>query len=187
VAVVAGLSAFLILANPSEAGAGTASALGWAVFASCMVATIASLVVWGRHLTDRRKAAALGVAAGLADASMAVLSKAFAHSLDNGLGSTFRSWTPYAVAVAGVGAVMLSQTAYQAGRPTLSLPIITVVDPVGSVALGVGLYGETVQVGGRGWVGMVLAVALMGYGLVVLARSSMILRRQVALQHSEAH
>ncbi|MBO0729238.1 MAG: DMT family transporter [Acidimicrobiaceae bacterium] len=187
VAVVAGLSAFLILANPSEKGAGTAGPLAWAVFSGCLLSTIVGLVVWGRQLTDRRRAAAFGVAAGLADASMAVLAKSFANSLNSGVGSAFRSWTPYAVAVCGVSAVMLSQTAYQAGRPTLSLPIITVVDPVVSVAIGVGLYGETMDVGGRGMVGMVLAVGLMGYGLVVLARSTLTLQREIALRHSEAH
>lgn len=186
-AVVSGLSAFLILANPSEAGAGTAGPFAWAVSGACLLGAISGLVVWGRHLTDRRRAAAFGVAAGLADASMAVLTKAFAHALDVSGASAFRSWTPYAVAVCGASAVMLSQTAYQAGRPTLSLPIITVVDPVVSVAIGVGLYGEMVQVGGRGLVGMVLAVGLMGYGLVVLARSTLVLQRQVALHHSEAH
>ncbi len=187
VAVVAGLSAFLILANPSEAGSGSASPLAWAVFGGCFLAAISALVVYGRHLADKRRAVAFGVAAGLADASMAVLTKAFSHSLDTGVASTFRSWTPYAVAVCGVTAVMLSQTAYQAGRPTLSLPTITVVDPVISVAVGVGLYGETIQVGGRGSIGMILTIGLMGYGLVILARSGMVLRREAPQQPPSFH
>lgn len=171
-AVVAGLSVFLILAQPSEHSRGQASAKVWTIMAVAVVVAVAVMMAAGFHSGGRRRAAMFGLAAGVGDAVMAVLTKAFAHDLEPGLLHALRSWTPYALCGVGIVALLLSQTAYQVGRPTISLPLITVTDPILSSALGIAIFGEVIHLHGvRGPVALA-AVVVMVFGLVVLNRSS---------------
>jgi drug/metabolite transporter (DMT)-like permease len=172
VAVVAGLSAFLIAAAPSEHSSGQADADGWIVTGLCVAGGLAVLVGPGLRTRGRSRAALLGLAAGLVDALMAVLTKAFAHALGGGAGELFRSWSSYALCAVGVAAMLLTQTAYQAGRPTVALPLITVADPIASCAIGVGLFGEVLRTDGFRGPAVVAAVLVMTAGLVVLSRST---------------
>jgi hypothetical protein len=73
------------------------------------------------------------------------------------------------VAVCGAGNVLLTQSAYQTGRPILTLPIIAAVTPVASVAVGVGLLGETPRIGLAGAVAAGLAVLVTSLALARLA------------------
>ena len=127
-------------------------------------------VAAGLSASGRARAALLGVSAGIADAFMAVLAKAFAGSFDHGLAGVFRSWTPYALVAGGAAAILLVTTAYQAGHPTVSLPIITVTDPLVGALVGITLFGEHLALGGlRGPIVTVALLAMAG-GLVALGR-----------------
>jgi hypothetical protein len=68
--------------------------------------------------------------------------------------------------------MLLTQTAYQAGLPKVSLPIITVADPLVSCGIGVALFGEALHLGGGRGPIVVFSIALMAAGLIVLSRSS---------------
>jgi hypothetical protein len=74
--------------------------------------------------------------------------------------------------VGGITALLLTSTAYQAGHPTVSLPMITVTDPLVGSLIGISLFGETLLL--DSWRGPVvaLALALMVVGLVSLGRDS---------------
>jgi drug/metabolite transporter (DMT)-like permease len=171
VAVVGGLAVFLAVASPSEHSSGLAGSEDWVVTGLSIAAGLAFLVWYGLHRSDRRRAAALGLAAGLGDAFMAVLTKAFAHQTDHGLVAVVTSWIPYALCAAGLTAMLLTQTAYQAGLPKVSLPLITVADPLVSCGIGVGLFGEAIHLGGGRAPVVSAAIVLMAAGLVVLSRS----------------
>jgi hypothetical protein len=67
--------------------------------------------------------------------------------------------------------VLLTQTAYQTGRPLITLPVIAAVTPVASVAIGLGLLGETPGNGVAGAVGAGIAVLVTSLALACLARS----------------
>jgi drug/metabolite transporter (DMT)-like permease len=179
VAVVAGLSLFMITALPSDRSSGTASRGDWEVFALFMAGAIAVLLALGLRSANRRRAALLGLTAGLADAVMAVLTKAFAHDLSHGWLHVVRSWSPYALCAVGIVALLLSQTAYQTGRPTVSLPIITVTDPIISSAVGVGLFDEAIKLSGLRPLGVIASAAFMLAGLVYLSRSTVVIDRSV--------
>jgi drug/metabolite transporter (DMT)-like permease len=171
-AVVVGLAIFLVVAHPSERSSGAADAADWVLTGVSIGAGIGLLVWYGLRHNGRARAASFGLAAGLGDAIMAVLTKAFSHVTEHGLATTVTSWVPYALAAAGLGAMLLTQTAYQAGLPKVSLPIITVTDPLVSCGIGVALFGEALHLGaGRGPI-VVLAIAIMGSGLVVLSRAA---------------
>jgi drug/metabolite transporter (DMT)-like permease len=171
--VAAGIAAFLVLASPSGHGhAGDLphhgmAALGTAVAGAGAVAAAAA----GLRAAGRRRAVLLAVAAGLGDSCSAVVTMAFAHVASHGVAAVVTSWTTLAVVVCGIGNVLLTQTAYQTGRPLITLPIISAVTPVASVAIGIGLLGETPRVGLAGGVAAGFAVLVTSLALAFLARS----------------
>lgn len=174
--VVAAIAAFLALTSRSTAGHGSAAphhaatgaALGAASAAACAVAT----AVLGLRAAGRRRAVLLALAAGLADSCSAVVTLAFSHVASHGPAALATSWTCYALVVCGTGNVLLTQTAYQTGRPLITLPIISAVTPVVSVAIGIGLLGETPRVGVAGGIAAAVAVLVTSFALVCLARSA---------------
>jgi drug/metabolite transporter (DMT)-like permease len=172
IAVVGGLAVFLAVAHPSEHSSGMAAGGPWFVTVLSIAGAIVALVLVGLHGSSRHRAAALGLAAGLGDAMMAVLTKAFAHLTEHGIGAVLTSWTTYALCVAGLTSLLLTQTAYQVGQPKVSLPIITVTDPLVSCAIGVALFGEVLHLGGFRGPAVFLAISAMGIGLAVLGRTS---------------
>ena len=169
--VAAGLAGFLVVASPSEHSEGTAPAGEWVLWGASMAAALTLLIWIGLKSEGRRRAATLGLAAGLGDAFMAVLTKAFAHATNEGIGSVFTSWIPYALCFAGIAALLLTQTAYQTGQPRIAIPLITVTEPLVSCGIGVGLFGEAVHVGGLRAPVVLASVAVMATGLVSLSRS----------------
>jgi drug/metabolite transporter (DMT)-like permease len=169
--VAVGLAAFLIIASPSEHSSGTAPADQWIMAAASMAACLTLLIWTGLRSGGRRRASALGLAAGLGDAFMAVITKAFAHATEHGLASAFVTWVPYALCVAGIAAMLLTQTAYQTGQPKIAIPLITVTEPLVSCAIGVALFGEAIHLGGARAPCVLGAILLMAVGLVSLSRS----------------
>jgi drug/metabolite transporter (DMT)-like permease len=172
IAVVGGLAVFLAVASPSERSSGLADWGDWVATALSMGLALGLLVWLGLRSADRRRAAALGLAAGLGDAFMAVLTKALAHVTQQGVNAVVTSWIPYALCAVGITAMLLTQTAYQIGLPKVALPMITVADPLVSCGIGVALFGEAVHLSGRRAPIVVVAIAIMAAGLVVLSRSS---------------
>ena len=173
--VAAGIAAFLLLASPSGHSLTgdlphhgmAAAALGAAVAGAGAVAAAAA----GLRAAGRRRAVLLAVAAGLGDTCSAVVTMAFSHVASHGVVAVVTSWTTLAVVVCGIGNVLLTQTAYQTGRPLITLPIISAVTPVASVAIGIGLLGETPRVGVAGGVAAGFAVLVTSLALAFLARS----------------
>lgn len=186
ITVVAGIAAFMALTGPSGRGHGVAGAAHHhagrdaTVFATVLLlAAIAVLLAAGLsapgaagEASGRRRALLLALAAGLADSCSAVVTLAFAHVAGHGLVAVATSWPAYALAVVGTGNVLLTQTAYQAGRPMITLPVISVVTPLASVAIGIGLLGETPRLGTAGLAAAVAVAVVTGLALAFLARSS---------------
>jgi len=174
-AVVAGIAAFLAVTSRSAAGHGAglphhaaAAALGASAAGACAIAAAAV----GLRAVGRRRAVLLALAAGLADACSAVVTMAFSHVASHGPAALVTSWTVYALVVAGTGNVLLTQTAYQTGRPLITLPIISAVTPIVSVAIGIGLLGETPRTGVAAGIAAGFAVLITSLALAVLARSA---------------
>ncbi len=170
--VLTGLTLFLIVASPSQESSAAADAGGWLSCTLAIVVVAALAVGAGLRAGGAARAALFGIAAGVADAFMAVLAKAFSGAFDNGVASVFRSWTPYALVVGGLTALLLVSTAYQAGHPTVSLPVITVTDPLVGSLIGISLFGEQLSLGGLRGPVVVGALVLMVAGLVSLGRDT---------------
>ena len=172
--VVAGSAVFLAVTSSDHRQAVShpnyvvAAALGTVVLGGAALAA----AVAGLRATGRGRAVLLAVAAGLADACSAVVTLGFSHVASHGVVALFTSWTIYALIVCGVGNVLLTQTAYQTGQPMITLPIIACVTPVASVAIGIGLLGETPHAGVAGGIAAGLAVLVTSVALAYLARSA---------------
>jgi drug/metabolite transporter (DMT)-like permease len=171
--VVAAIAAFLALTSSGHAH--TASQpehlMGAGLGAAATGAGALAAAGVGLHATGRSRAVLLAVAAGLADSCSAVVTMAFSHVASHSLVALPTSWTVYALVICGAGNVLLTQTAYQIGQPMLTLPVIAAVTPVASVAVGIGLLGETPHTGMAGGVAVGIAVLVTSLALACLARS----------------
>ena len=176
--VIVAVAVFLLAVSPGHdhvAGQprSVAAALGAATTgAAALAAAAAGLRAAGLRAAGRRRAVLLAVAAGLADSCSAVVTMAVSHAVaGHGLAALATSWSGYALVVCGAGNVLLTQFAYQAGRPMLTLPVIAAVTPLASVAVGAGLLGEAPGTGAAGAVIAGLAVLVTSLALAYLARS----------------
>jgi drug/metabolite transporter (DMT)-like permease len=168
--VLIGLVAFYLAASPTASSDGVASVGGWVATAAIIGATIALALTVGRRAEATLRAVSFAVAAGCAEAVMAVISKAFGDSLGQGIGHTFTSWEPYTLVGLGIVTLLLVQSAYQLGRSTVTLPVLTVSEPLVSTAIGIGLFGERIHLSVPRLVVTVGAVLVVLRSLVVLAR-----------------
>lgn len=164
-----GIALFLFALRPSPPAASdqpSGPALAWGAGAT---AGVLLLLVGLAYLSaGPRRAALLGVAAGVAFALTAVfMSVTLAHGLSWAL---FSRPELYLVAVAGIAAMVLLQEAFQAGSLVAVQPGVTLSDPVVSVLLGVLLFHEHVRAGG--WIlAEVTGAVAVGWGAVQLSRS----------------
>ena len=167
-AVVVGIGSFVALALPARGVAGVPGHAGLAC--ACLAICAVPLAAAGLAAAGSRRTVLLAVAAGLADAGIAVVTMVFSHVVSGGLTGMAGSWATYALMLGGPCSLLLTQTAYQAGRPMITLPVIAVVTPVASLAAGNLLLGESAQLGVLGGAAAALAVLATLAGLVVLAR-----------------
>jgi len=182
IGVLCGLSVFLAAARPTEQSRAVADAEGWLLLAAAVTVLVVTSMAVGLTHHGAIRSATFGLAAGTADAFMAVLAKAFAGSFDAGWTGAFTSWTPYALVGGGIAALLLTSTAYQGGYPTLTLPVITVTDPLFGCIIGVLLFGEQIRL--EGWRGPVVVVALglLVAGLVSLGHDRRVAARAAKLE-----
>ncbi len=73
--------------------------------------------------------------------------------------------------VAGAGGLLLNQLAFQAGPLAASLPAISTVDPLLSIALGVIIYDEQIRHGPTAGVGLAALLLALGVAIIHLARA----------------
>lgn len=170
VMVCAGLGVFLAVADPG-AGRNNASLPVWTILLLGVSAVAAALVVVGRRSERRLRAVALSAAAGVVYGAAAALTKTSSHLLDHGIVPLFSHWQPYVLAVFGIGGMLLAQSAFQAGDLDASLPMMSVGDPVVSIAIGALMFRETISSGVAALTVETVFLLIMFVGVVLLARS----------------
>jgi len=171
--VAAGLALFLGVARPGL-GHPRASGAAWAVLTVVILLGCTTAVLGARNGTPRRAAVLLGAGSGMAFGYVAALTERTGHILDGGVLHTLATWEPYAMLAGAIGALLLTQSAFHAGALRLSLPTLTVAQPLVAVAVGIGFFGEHVDARGPAPVLEVLGLALITFGVFALARSPVI-------------
>jgi drug/metabolite transporter (DMT)-like permease len=170
--VLAGLAVFLVVSSPNLDSVAVADQPDWALAAAVVGGLVIVLAIAALRSAGAVRAGLFGVCAGMADAFMAVLAKAFSGALSHGWFHAFRGWTPYALVIAGIAALLLTNTAYQAGFPTVSLPIITVVDPLVGSLIGITLFDDHLSLQGMRGPVVVAALLLAVSGIIMLTRDT---------------
>jgi len=160
--ICAGLAGFLLAAQPAVGDRSpTPGAWAWAL--ATRTALVLVCIAVSRAGSPARRAAALGVAAGLVWSVDAAFVKATTDLLKaGGWSSLLVHWPLYAIVFTGILGTFLVQAALTAGPLTASQPALLIVDPLASIALGLELFGEQLN-------DSALAIALSVLGLAVMA------------------
>lgn len=164
----AGIAGFLIIANPSP-GRSSVGALTVLPLGAGLAAALAGSLALARRQA-RYRPLALALACGICYGVAAFLVKLVISDVGAGLGALLTDWPIYALAIVGPLGFLLNENAFQSGTllaPVLS--IITVCDPVISVALGWLWLGERLSSTPAGIAGEVITLLLMAAGIVVIA------------------
>lgn len=172
VAVVLGLAALLVAAHPG-AGRTDVSSKVWISLGVATAVPVVVLVLASVRWT-RAKPGLLASAAGFIYGLTAALAKTTAHLLSTGVGSCFESWEPYVLVAGGLLGMLLCQSAFQAGPLRTSLPLLTVVDPIVSIGIGVLAFHEPIAQDPLRLVVESLGLVVMVGGVMALGHSPLI-------------
>jgi hypothetical protein len=117
----------------------------------------------------------LGAAAGLLFGVLSVLTKAVTHLLSVDLSKAFVTWQVYAAIGVGITALVVSQSAYQAGPLAYSMPMVGVLEPVVAVVIGDTVLGEQVRLSAGMFALEIVAAAVACVGILLLTTSQTVL------------
>ncbi len=183
-AMSAGLGLFLLAAAPSGGRLHAPAALWWLAGLASAGAVLLALAISfgmgafgrGRHAgtPGSRRAAVLGIAAGLAWGFEAAVIKEFSSHIGDGAAAVFGNWSVYVLVGAGAASLLLASHALAAGPLAASQPGFTIVDPLAASLLGMFLFGEHMQAGLIDLAGEAAGLALLVLGVSVLSHSHLI-------------
>jgi len=83
-------------------------------------------------------------------------------------------WQTYALIVFGLTAVFLTQNAFHAGPLAASQSTLVLVDPLFSILIGIGLYGDTLRTSGLWGPLEAISLLVMFIGAVFLSHSPLV-------------
>jgi drug/metabolite transporter (DMT)-like permease len=144
VAVTGGLVGFLFFAHP-EYGMQSQPLWKWIVVAVACSAAIAIAVGLALRGPGWWRAAMFGAAAAVSFAFTSACTKAVSQFAASDWTSLYRHWQTYALACAGALAVFLAQNAFHAGPIAASQSTLVLADPLASILIGVGLFGDNLR------------------------------------------
>lgn len=175
-AIVAGLAMFLVPAGPAG-GRTASSAMGWA--GAIVVVTAATIVLLWRASTTTHavRAGLLAGAGGLLLALAAAFTKVTAVGAGHDVLHLPLTWAPYALLAAAGGGVLVVQSAFAAAPLRVSLPVLMVVEPLASIALGAAVFGDRIARGAPARLVEAVGLALMTAGIVAVASAPALAHR----------
>ncbi len=132
---------------------------------------IVACLVGAHPLSGAARAGLLAVAVGVLGGVLAVLTKAVVAAAGHGLLHLLATSETYGLAVVGLGGAYVQQLAFQAGDLQASLPILTVLEPVVAVVLGLTVLHEDLTAHGGQLVVLLLSVGVMTVATSALARA----------------
>jgi uncharacterized membrane protein len=172
-AVTGGLAGFLFFADP-QYGTAAPPTWAWAVTGTACAAGIA--ITTGAALRGPAwwRAAMFGTGAAISFAFTSACTKAVTGFAATDIASLYRHWQNYALAGFGALAVFLAQNAFHAGPIVASQSTIVLVDPLASILIGVGLFGDNLRTSGPWGPLEALSLLLMFAGAFWLAHSPLV-------------
>ncbi len=173
VAAAGGLAGFLVFAQP-QGGDDVPSALGWIVAGSACGALVIVTVLLALRGPRWWRAAMFGAAGAVGFAFTAALIKSVGDYVAGDWTQLWVHWQTYALALCGLASVFLAQNAFHAGPIAASQTALVLVDPLASLAIGIGLFGDNLRTSGAYGPLEALSLLVMFVGAIYLAQSSLI-------------
>lgn len=182
-----GLGVFLAVSS-AVGGHERPQAEDWVLLLVASVGGIVTASLLTRRGSRSWRAACFGVAGGIAFALTAAFVKTAADQWGRGPWFVLSHWEAYAVAIAGLSGLVISQHALDAGPVAASQSTLLIVNPLASIVMGIWLFGDRLRLtGGREAVEAVF-LGVMFVSLFVLSHSPLIAanareERLTAAQH----
>ncbi len=173
IAVAGGLSGFLYFSHP-QYGMTPPPGWRWVVAGGVCAAIIVVAVILAMRGPRWWRATMFGVAASISFAFTAACTKVVSDYASADWTQLYRHWQTYALAFFGALAVFLTQNAIHAGPLVASQSTLVLVDPLASICIGIGLFGDDLQTGGAAGPLEALSLLVAFSGAVMLARSPLI-------------
>lgn len=173
IAVAGGLSGFLYFAQPQN-GMSLPPGWRWVVVGGVCVGIIILTVFLALRGPRWWRAAMFGTAASVSFAFTAACTKVVSGFAAADWTQLYKHWQVYALAVFGALAVFLTQNAIHAGPLVASQSTVVLIDPLASICIGIGLFGDDLHTGGGAGPLEALSLLVAFGGGVWLARSPLI-------------
>jgi drug/metabolite transporter (DMT)-like permease len=167
-AMVVGIVLFLSVGSPTG-GTSTPPASAWWSAGLSAIVLVAVLGGIGERHQGATKALLFGSAAGVAFALQAAVTKVFVGLVGQGLSVVLSSWTVYVLIASALVGFVLQQSALKTGVLAPAMASSNAVTLFGSVAFGVGVFGESLSSGGARPAPAVIGLAAALVGIVLLA------------------
>jgi hypothetical protein len=172
-AAAGGLAGFLLFANP-QGGNTVPPGWEWGVAGGACAGAVAIAVFLALRGPRWWRAAMFGSASAIGFAFTAALTKAVGSFFAADPVSIFRHPQTYGLAISGILSVFLAQNAYHAGPIVASQSTIVLVDPLASILIGVGLFGDNLRTSGAWGPLEALSLLVMFAGAFSLAHSPLV-------------
>ncbi len=168
-----GLAGFLVFADP-QSGGQVPTATGWIITGAVCAAAVVIFVLAALRGPRWWRAAMFGAAGAVGFAFTAALIKSVGDIVASDWAQMFVHWETYALAVCGLVSVFLAQNAFHAGPIAASQTSLVLVDPLVSLAIGIGIFGDDLRNGGAYGPLEAVSLLLMFAGAVYIAQSPLI-------------
>lgn len=172
-AAAGGLAGFLIAAQPT-AGSQSPTNLGWLVTGAICGGVVVLAVLLALRGPRWWRAAMFGAAGAVGFAFTAALIKSVGDVAAGDWTHILEHWQTYALIACGLGSVFLAQNAFHAGPIAASQTALVMVDPLASLAIGIGLFGDNLRTAGAYGPLEAISLVIMFAGAISLAHSPLI-------------
>ena len=173
--LVGGLALFLVGSSSREAVDAAGLPLSrWIPAGVSVAGLVLLLLLLSRNRSPRPRAALIATAAGTMFGLQDFLTQRTMLRLGGGLTNLLTSWPPYLVLAIAVVGLTFAQRAFGLADLSASLPAITLAEPVGGIALSVGVLGQGLPDGTEEFAIAIAGLVIMISGVVILTRSPLV-------------